>query len=292
MIVDKNYWNKFNRNVIEYAYYFDMFAGLAMTQFEWDGLPETVDSRFLEATLLYNGKAAFFNDDVMGYVALRAVFGGEFNQFFNPTEFTAYGANGYTRMLTDKNAVPIYDTYNRMPLIAYIDMYAKRLYDIDQTIDINIRTQKTPVVGVCDPSTKLSMENFMQKYTGNELCILVNKSFNPADSFKTFNMGHEYVADKLFQARANILAELYTVLGIENVPYEKKERLTNDEISMNNGGTNNFRNIRLKAREQAAKQINKMFPDLNVSVKYIGNDENVTEEYKDNYEEYIERDDG
>ena len=43
MIVDKNYWNKFNRNVIEYAYYFEMFAGLAMTQIEWNGLPETVD---------------------------------------------------------------------------------------------------------------------------------------------------------------------------------------------------------------------------------------------------------
>lgn len=271
MIVNKNFWKNFNNNLVEYSYYFDMFAGLAMSQFEWVGLPETVDSRFLEATLLYNGKAAFFKDDVMGYVALRAVFGGQFNQYFNPTEFTAYGPN-VSIPLTDKNAVPMYDTYNRMPLIAYIDMYAKRLWDIDRTIDINIATQKTPIVGICDPSTKLTMENFMQKYTGNELCILVNKSFNPADSFKTFNMSHEYVADKLFQARSRILTELYTLLGIESIPFEKKERITNDEIEMGNMGTNSFRNIRLLAREQAAKSINKMFPELNVSVKYIGSE--------------------
>lgn len=283
MITNKKFWKNFNDSTIEYAYYFDMFAGLAMTQFDWRGLPETVDSRFLEATLLYNGKAAFFNDDVLGYVALKAAFGGEFNQYFNPTEFTAYGANGYSRRLTDKEAVPIWDTYNRMPLIAYIDMYARRLWDIDRTIDINIKTQKTPIIGVCDPSTKLTMDNFMNKYTGNELCIMTNKSFNPADSFKTFNMSHEYVADKLFNARANILSELYTLLGIDNVTFEKKERLTNDEISMNNQGTNSFRNIRLKAREQAAKQINKMFPELNVTVTYNGS------KNEDNEEEFDER---
>lgn len=283
MITNKKFWKNFNDSTIEYAYYFDMFAGLAMTQFEWQGLPVTVDSRFLEATLLYNGKAAFFNDEVLGYVALKAVFGGEFNQYFNPTEFTAYGANGYSRRLTDKEAVPIWDTYNRMPLIAYIDMYARRLWDIDRTIDINIKTQKTPIIGVCDPSTKLTMDNFMNKYTGNELCIMTNKSFNPADSFKTFNMSHEYVADKLFSARANILSELYTLLGIDNVTFEKKERLTNDEISMNNQGTNSFRNIRLKAREQAAKQINRMFPELNVTVTYNGS------KNEDNEEEFDER---
>ena len=40
-----------------YRYYRERLINLALSQFEWHGLPETCDRLFFEKSLLYNGKA-------------------------------------------------------------------------------------------------------------------------------------------------------------------------------------------------------------------------------------------
>ena len=47
------------KNNIENNQYFKRLAELAMVMFEWKGLPETVDPRFLELTLFFDGGSLF-----------------------------------------------------------------------------------------------------------------------------------------------------------------------------------------------------------------------------------------
>ena len=58
-----------------------------------------------------------------------------------------------------------------------------------------------------------------------------------------------------------------TYFGVSNVNVTKRERLIQDEVMRNMGGTLASRNSPLDMRKEAAKQINTMF-NLNVEVDY------------------------
>ena len=45
-----------------YIQYYNRLTELALSMFEWKGLPDTVDPRFLEMCLFADGKAVFFKD--------------------------------------------------------------------------------------------------------------------------------------------------------------------------------------------------------------------------------------
>ena len=40
-----------------------------------------------------------------------------------------------------------------------VEMYSKRLYDLDRAIDVNANAQKTPVLIPCDENQRLIMKN-------------------------------------------------------------------------------------------------------------------------------------
>ena len=110
------------------------------------------------------------------------------------------------------------------------------------------------------------MQNVYMKYEGNQPVIFANDNLNP-DSLKVLQTGAPYVADRLYQLKTQIWNEALTYLGITNLNINKRERLISDEVARYQGGTIACRLSRLKARQQAAEQINKMF-GLNISVEY------------------------
>lgn len=67
-----------------YIYQYNRIKELAISRFKWNNLPDTVDERFLELTLFEQGMAVFFNDDVMGYLALTTMIGGMLDVYRNP----------------------------------------------------------------------------------------------------------------------------------------------------------------------------------------------------------------
>ena len=47
--------------------YLDLFTEIAISSFEWVGLPSTVDARFIEVGLYEDKAMLYFNDDVMDF---------------------------------------------------------------------------------------------------------------------------------------------------------------------------------------------------------------------------------
>lgn len=270
-VKDRQFWESAKLNNATFAQYYNRLVELAITRFEWVNLPDSVDARYLELVLFSNGQAVFFRDEVLGYLGLQCAIDGHLNVYNVPMRRRAYAANGYSATLDDTNSVIIFNNYLRTSSMLDVEMFARRLYNLDRAIDVNANAQKTPILISCDQSRELTLKNLYMKYDGNTPVIYGDKSINP-DSLKVLQTGAPYVADKLYQLKINLWNEALSYLGISNANFEKRERLISDEVQTAQGATVASRYSGLEARKQAASQINKLF-GLNIDVKFRLGDE-------------------
>lgn len=255
---DRQFWESAIMNNSTFRQYYNRLVELSISMFEWKNLPDSVDPRFLELTLFTDGQAVFFEDEVLGYLALQNAMGGGFDVYRIPTNRRAYAVNGYQKQLDENDSVIIYNNYLHTNSMLDVQMFAKRLYNLDRAIDVNANAQKTPILLLCDDSERLTLENMYMQYDGNKPVIKGVKGLNP-NAFTVLKTDAPYVADKLYQLKTQIWNEALTYLGISNMNITKKERLISDEVTRNQGGTIASRYSRLQARREACKKINEMF---------------------------------
>ncbi len=250
-----------------YSRYLVQLTELAISMFEWKNLPEGIDSRFMELILFYEGQVVFFYDENMNeYLALQCVINGGFNVYRIPIRRRAFSVNGYQKNLTIKDSVIIWNNLLHMNTYPIIELFARRLWDLDCNIDVNAKAQKTPVLIQCSEQQRLTMLNLYQKFDGNQPFIFGDKNLD-VNGVKAISTEAPYVADKIYQLKTQIWNEALTFLGISNLNIQKKERLVTDEVMRSMGGTIASRYSRLEARKNACDEINKMF-GLNVDVEY------------------------
>ena len=254
------------KNGSGYMFYFNRLKELALSMFEWKNLPESCDERFLELALFENGQAVFFKDEVMDYLALRVTISGPFSVYNVPTKRRAYAVNGYHKNLTIDDSVLIYNNYLRLNTVDIVRLFAQRLWDLDQIIDVHARAQKTPVLLHCAENERMTLLNAYQQFDGNQPVIYADKNLD-LKNFTVFKTDAPYMADKIYQLKTQIWNEALTYFGISNLNIQKKERLVADEVVRNQGGTIASRYSRLNARRMAAEQINNMF-GLDIEVNY------------------------
>lgn len=287
---DSQFWESAYMNNRTYLQYYNRLTELAISMFEWQNLPKTVDQRFLEMCLFGDGMCVFFQDEVLGYLSLQCMIGGKLNVYRIPMERKAYATNGYQRNLDETNSVIIFNNYLHTNSLLDVEMFSKRLYNLDRAIDVNANAQKTPVLIQCDESQRLTMKNLYKQYEGNEPFIFGSKGLD-ASGLKVLQTGAPYVADKLYELKTQIWNEALTYLGISNINVVKKERMITDEVTRNQGGTVASRYSRLESRRQACKQINEMF-NLNIWVDYREDLQDINEQENENEDEELEYRDG
>lgn len=263
---DRQFWESAAMNNGTYKQYYNRLVELAISMFEWKNLPKTVDARFLELCLFTDGQAIFFYDEELGYLTLQNATNGGFNVYRIPVNRRAYAVNGYNRELNENDSVIIFNNYLHTNSQLDATIFAKRLYNLDRAIDVNANAMKTPIMIKCDETQRLTMMNLYKQYDGNVPYIFADRSIN-TNGIQVLKTDAPYVADKLYQLKAQIWNEALTYLGISNINVQKKERLITDEVTRNQGGTIASRYSRLNARREACKQINEMF-GLNVWCDY------------------------
>lgn len=264
---DRMFWESAKLNNATYQQYYNRLLELSIAMFDWKNLPDSVDARFLELTLFGKGMAVFFKDEELGYLALPVAVSGKWNVYNIPKERRAYASNGYNNNLTDKNSVIIFNNYTHTNSMLDVEMFARRLYNMDRAIDVNINAQKTPVLIQCTEQQRLTMVNLYKQYDGNEPFIFGDSNLD-LNGFKVLKTDAPFVADKIRQEKTQTWNEALTYLGISNTNVTKKERLISDEVLRSQGGTIASRYSRLEMRRQACEQINKMFPDLDIWCDY------------------------
>lgn len=264
---DRMFWESAKLNNATYQQYYNRLTELSTVMFEWKNLPDTVDQRFLELTLFAKGMAVFFKDEELGYLALPVAINGTWNVYNIPKGRRAYATNGYQNNLDEKNSVIIFNNYTHTNSMLDVEMFSRRLYNMDRAIDININAQKTPVLIQCTEQQRLTMLNLYKQYDGNEPFIFGDSSLD-VKGFQVLKTDAPFVADKIRQEKTQTWNEALTYLGISNTNVTKKERLISDEVIRSQGGTIASRYSRLEMRRQACEAINKMFPELDVWCDY------------------------
>lgn len=274
---DYQFWESANANSLAEQYYLSRLSELAMSMFKWVNLPDTIDARFLEYTLFYEGAAVFFKDDELTlgniaedtttYLCLQVAFGGDLNVYRVPKSRRAYAVNTYQRMLDENNSVIIWNNMIRLPEYGRMMYYATKLAEIDRAIDVNVKGQKFPIAILCSENQRLTLKNVYKQYDGNEPFIFGDDSLDLNKAMQAVNTGSPFVADKLQDLKNNKWAEAMMCLGIPNSPTDKKERLVANEANVSQGGTLASRSSRLEMRKRACDEINRMF-GLNIDVEY------------------------
>ena len=267
---NRAFMSTLNENMRTYRLYLDQILEIAIARYKWNGLPNTIDERFLELTLCgKNGAVLFFKDENIGHLALPCTMSGRFNVYNIPIQRRAYAVNGYQATRDDSNSVIIYSNqlHNGMSVYNRLIQYAKDLYLIDSIIMVNVNAQKTPLMLLADEKQMLTLKNLYMKYDGNQPFIFGDRNDLNPNSIQALVTGAPYVADNLYELKQNIWNEVLTFLGVPNVQMNKKERLITDEVNRGLGGVFASRYSGLLSRRQACEQINEMF-GLNISVEY------------------------
>ena len=245
---------------------------LCLARFKWTGLPDTIDIRFMETVLLRDALAVFYWDyEYDRFMVLRAMGLGNLNMYDNPTEFTVYGNAMLNKKLSGRDCVPIWANKLRIPEMDVIHLYARRLAELDRTIDINQLNTRHPVVFAVDVNERLSMVNAFRKVQEGEPVIFGTEMMGPAalgEKVSVFNTGQDKgVLTEILDVKTRTWNEAMTLLGIMNVNSEKRERMVVEEAAGASGMVLAFRGAAMGERQAACERINKMY-NLECSVEW------------------------
>lgn len=264
-----------NNNIMELIYRRHI-SSMCMSRFKWEGLPDSVDERYLELTLLQQGLCVFyFDEEYDRFLALRANASGMINMYDNPTSFTVIGNSMVNKTIAGNECVPIWANIYRYPEWDLIIKYAERLSNVEATIDQNIRAMRTPFIISANANDKLTVQNAYKQIVEGQPVIIATDSFGPEDIMNkiqlfTTSLPHG-VLSEVHSARSRIMNECLTMLGIMNTNTEKKERMVVEEATGSAGNVLAMRAIYMRQREIACEQINKMY-GLNVSCDWVLDD--------------------
>lgn len=228
---------------------------LAETLYEWDGLPASMDSRYLEKCLVTYGRAAFYNVPNIGWCNLQANPTGRYNLYGNPTAFNLKGFNG-TQFANVPASDCIYIRNNAecIPTLPTIIQYAKRLAEVQRIMDVNLNQLRTPYTFKVNQEQAATIRAFWNDLEKNEPLMIFNDEIQ-AD-MGVIKMPHEYFLDKLASYKRQLQSDLLTFLGIDNINFEKAAQMVDREVSANRELIERFLECGLTYRQQAAEELN------------------------------------
>ena len=245
--------------------FYSRLKAIALTVFEWENLPETCNARFLENTLFEDGQAIFVDDKDRKYINVRCTPASELNIYNEATSYTAF-STGYSEIFKMDECVFIRNNYLAKSTASTIILYAERLAEIELTLQVNLKAQKTPILIRTEEKTKRSLEVVYNQYDENKPKIIASKGLSEKP-FEVLRTDAPFLVDRLREEKRAVWNEALEFLGINTNPSDKKkERLIVSEVESNNEEIDIQGDTMLLARQEACGQINKLF-NLNVSVR-------------------------
>ena len=263
-----------NMNQLTVTDYYDRLKLIALSLFEWQGLPESCNEKFMEQTLYAYGRALFINDETLGFLNMRCTPSGRLNNYDEPVSYTAYSTI-YNHSFDRDDCILIRNNYLERPTDETIVLFATRLAQAERTIDTNVNALKPPILIRCDEKDRLTMKNLYNSYEGNEPFILGGKALN-LEGLKVIKTDAPFVANQLQDYKHQLWNEALTFLGINNANTDKRERLITDEVNANKEVISINAQSMLLTRQESCELINKKY-GLNVTVSFRGFEKEETE---------------
>ena len=260
----------FGKTLSDYTFtdYYNRLMLLARSVFKWEGLPNGMNEKWIEKFLFHEGQCVVFNDAKRGLMVSQCTVADKVNNYGEPVGVMPHGIDIDPVYLTvGKNCALIRNNDELIPTSFPVKLFAYRLAEISRTIDININSQKTPVLVVGSEKQRLSLKNLYNQWNGCEPVIFGDKNLD-MDTLRVLKTDAPIVFPELQLQKQALWNECLTFLGINNANTEKRERLITDEVEANNNHIDLSADCLLKARQRAADEINKLFgTNITVSLR-------------------------
>ena len=254
-------------NDMTYNDYLNRMKKIALSMFEWVNLPKTMNARYLEMCLYYNGQAALLYDEDYGFINTQAVDAGYINIYGLPTKLNCFSYRFNkerelyipdTDLPPEEECVLVMNNWDRVPTGATICLFAERLTEATRTCDINIKSQRTPILIPTDQKQYFSMKKMYEEYDGNSPVIFGDRNLTGSENLKAIKTDAPFIANNVMDYKREIWNEFLTFLGVSNLS-EKRERLITSEADSNNELINLNMESYLIPRKEACEQFNEKF---------------------------------
>lgn len=282
-----------------YVDYLERMKKICLSIFEWENLPASMNARFLEMCLYYNGQATLLYDDEYGYINTMCADGGYINIYGLPTELNCYSYRFNQRRslyMTDtgeekgKECILVMNNYERVPTCATIELFAYRLAEAQRTADVNIKAQRTPILITTDQKQFFTLKKMYEEYDGNTPAIFADKNVITPDALKSLKTDAPFIAQDIMDYKREIWNEFLTFMGISNLS-EKRERMISNEVDSNNELINLNLQALLIPRKEACKQFNEKYGlmgDKAIDVKIRSDLYNIVKQFESITDDYRE----
>ena len=282
-----------------YRDYLERMKKIALSMFEWENLPETMNARYLEMCLYYKDQAALLYDNNYGYINTQAADSGYINIYGLPTLLNcfSYSYNSMRNLYVpdsgegkDGECILVMNTFERVPTCATIELFAYRLAEAQRTADINIKAQRTPILIPTDQKQYYTLKKMYEEYDGNTPAIFADKNLITPDALKAIKTDAPFIAQQIMDYKREIWNEFLTTLGVSNLS-EKRERMVSAETDSNNEVVNLNLQSFLIPRQKAADEFNKKFGltgDNAIKVRVRSDLYNIVKQYDSIANDYQE----
>lgn len=282
-----------------YIDYLERMKKICLSMFEWENLPNSMNARFIEMCLYYNGQCAFLFDENYGYINTMCCDGGYINIYGLPTELNCYSYRYNERRSLymndtgeekDKECILVMNNFERVPTAATVTLFASRLAEAQRTADVNIKAQRTPVLITTDQKQYFTLKKMYEEFDGNTPAIFADKNLITPDSLKSLKTDAPFIAQAVMDYKREIWNEFLTSIGVANLS-EKRERLISNEVDSNNELINLNLQSMLIPRKEACKQFNEKYGLMGekaIDVKVRSDLYNVIKQFESITDDYRE----
>lgn len=279
----------------------------ALTRYDIEDLPETVNRRVVLESLLWYGSVVFFKKaDVVW--ALPGMPTEDFTLYGNPTKAIVHGRNGlcetfdlyipqgdisFGRETTSEEVAPpegqavwVRENYLCYPFINHVIDFAECISDTYRTLDVTRANIKRPYVITAEESIIESVKAFFNKRDNNEEYIISSGIF-PADKIQM--LGMEMNPENIRDCTGLIdyyYAKFRELEAVSATPatIDKKAEITIPELNQNAGAQDAILRTVENVLQEELDFANEC---LGTNMRFVSNIKEAQDELEDNSEQDI-----
>lgn len=282
MIFDMDIYNKHNYhrkkdleiiNAFRYQTYFDLLFNILNNSFVYEGLPETINTDFLEGYLNIFGKVGFAKIDG-DLICGIGDYCGEVDFYGIGTDglVTTCKGSKQAKLNTDVVIGKNNDTFQPEKLIYYVVHLVK---EIDKSIDSNILFSRyLPIPIANDDKTKTALNLVIEKLEDGETETVVSDNVLAKelglDGIQKLDLTDVTKVDKLQYLSKmfdDILKRFFMFYGYNLKTINQGSQTNEDELHGSDTVSRLYQEVRLKQRQRMIEDLNKTF-GLNASVRF------------------------
>lgn len=237
-------------------------------------IPDDWDPDYFRYTLFVMGYTIVFNTDRFGVINNHGALYGR-NVYYRPTRalVTNPALRGSSVNLDiGKNCQLIKLTPDYRGAYDVVSTFSDLMALVLESMGVNLFNTKLAYVFMSD--NKAAAESFklmMSQIGSGQPAVFPDRKLFGEDGEPKWmqfnqNLKQTFLGNDLAEFMSSIEAMFLSFIGIENVSFEKRERLLTSEVNANNQNTKAVARVWLESMQQSMDKVNEMF-GLNLSVK-------------------------